>query len=145
MKSPGQILRDKIYPHADWSQLDQKGKEFWEESANAVLENQWRSVDDPPAFEDRYEKVLLSGGDFPVNQSIFCLKSIDRTHWMRIPQVPKPKEPTPLELAQKEFEDAFPNLNLNKYEYESGLFKNEYLNDTTRLIWGGFKAAKGLV
>lgn len=143
MKSPGQIAYEAWYdptPVRDWGEQDILIKERWEKVATAVLEGQWRSVDDPPENTD--ERVVIAGGGDYCHIMPFYSKGNFRTFWMRVPQLPKPKELTPLELAKRDFIDFFEKK--GGYNLKINIASDEFYFDSTQCLWEGWKSAKGV-
>lgn len=105
MKSPGQIAYEASMTNQQlvekWENLHPNNQRFWEKIGQAVLESQWRSVDEPP--EDQSKTYLLAGGELQAAFTTFAGKHHFRTHWMPIPEPPKPKELTPEEKEKIEF------------------------------------------
>lgn len=107
MKTPGQIAFEAFnkYDGAKFSEYPKSTAESWEKAAQAVLNSQWRSVDDPP--ENPKETVLLCGGGKEVRVSTFEGKLPERTYWMRIPKIPKSKDREDFEEWCKKEEPLF--------------------------------------
>lgn len=90
-KTPGQIAFETWYhlsPHVTWN--SSSSKQLWEKTAQAVLDAQWRSIDDPP--ENEKEEILLCGGNNKPSIGEFGARYKSRTHWMPIPKIPKSKD-----------------------------------------------------
>lgn len=124
MKTPGQIAYETRMKgiedhHAKWEEMPDMNKVIWDEVANAVLNSQWRSVDDPP--KNPYETVIVTGGITEANVMPFRAKNGDRTLWMPIPKLPKSKD-------REDFEKWI------KYENVFG--------DRKDIAWKAWQAAK---
>lgn len=125
MKTPGQVAFERWYklsPHMIW--LHSSSPELWEKTAQAVLDSQWRSVDDPP--EDKNEVVLVCGGFNSKPETChFHLRNHDRTHWMRIPKMPQKSK------DREEFE-----------EWAKKYFTNTEEKRRQDIAWQAWQAAK---
>lgn len=89
MKSPGQIAYENYFgkhPIHKWEQITDNRKEEWEKTANAVLENQWRSVleKERKQFEDALRKndPNIDDSEFqklsPNLQNMYFILSVQR-------------------------------------------------------------------
>ena len=94
MKTPGQIAYDAWTAgpsNPEWGKS--RNQKAWEDSAQAVLSSQWRSVDDPP--DDVNQKVVvahLCNDEDDRNVCCFDSRDASRTHWMPIPTLPNPTD-----------------------------------------------------
>lgn len=148
MKTPGQIAREAYFKDGhyspSWDALLHEDKELWERAAQAVLSSQWRSIDnpidDPP--ENETVDVILYGGHYGPLVANFYSRNSDRTHWMYLPDLPKPKELTPEEQALQEFKQKFA-LKYDLTELVTGRTQVFKFNSTEN-AWMGFKAGKGI-
>lgn len=126
-KTPGQIAFETFFKGNHSLKWDEStDKKHWEKTAQAVLDSQWRSVDDPP--ENPEELVLVYSDENPIKVYAvnFEHRNNSRTHWMPIPNFPKSKD-------RKEFK-----------EWAKKYFTNTEEKRRQDIAWQAWQAARAI-
>jgi hypothetical protein len=90
-RTPGQVAREMFDTlFGTTGRVDEEPA--WERIAQAVLADQWRPMREPPPNES--DEVFLQDCHNEVRVDSFFDRGLGCTHWMPIPPLPTPPEPT---------------------------------------------------